>query len=145
MGDPQVKKRRSQRPKPADDEPDTVRPPFDPVKFARDSESNIRIETTPPSARPTAPPPPGVPAHAPGSSGARVALGSVSSQAVPVLVIAREDLEWFELEQHVRLLLIHVDGRQSIESICARARLKVDEALAGFHELARQGLVTLQR
>jgi len=146
MGNPQAKKARSHRPQVgAGEEPSTVRPPFDPVMFARESERAIRIESTPPSARPTAPPPAGLPEHTPGSSGARLALGSVSSQAVPVLAVAREDLEWFDLEPHVRLLLVHVDGRQSIDAITARACLKLDESLEGFHELAQQGIVTLQR
>jgi hypothetical protein len=44
----------------SDDEPPTVRPPFDPQKFARDSERALRAEeATRESAKPTMRPPPG--------------------------------------------------------------------------------------
>jgi hypothetical protein len=128
-------------------EPSTVRPPFDLEKFARDSDSMIRVETTPPSGKPTAPPPAGMlPEYSPGlTSGTMHVLGSIASDSVPVLAVAREDLEWFEIAPYPRSLLRYVDGRQSIAAICAHARFKVDEALAAFHDLARDGLVTLQR
>jgi hypothetical protein len=147
MSDHRAQKRvPSDRPKVAAEEPSTVRPPFDPVSYARESDSRLRTETTPPSARPTAPPPPGMPQYTPGaSSGTMHALGAVSSGAVPDLAVAREDLEWFELTPYVRSLLRYVDGRQSIEAICARACLKLDEVLATMHELSRDGLVTLRR
>jgi hypothetical protein len=116
------------------------------VRYARESESLIRIESTPPSARPTAPPPPGMPHYTPGAtSGTMHALGSVSSGAVPELAIAHEDLEWFDLTPYVRSLLRYVDGRQSIEAICSRACLKLDEVMGTMHELARDGLVILRR
>jgi hypothetical protein len=47
-------------PRGSDDEPPTVRPPFDPQKFARDSERALRAEeATSESAKPTMRPPPG--------------------------------------------------------------------------------------
>jgi hypothetical protein len=115
----------------------TVRPPFDPAAFAR--ESDVLIRSTPPSARPTAPPPPQYtpsPATAPPSSG----LG-----AVPELVVAREDLEWFDVTPYARSILRYVDGRQSIEAICARACLKADEVVSTIHQLERDGVITLRR
>jgi hypothetical protein len=127
-------------------EPSTVPPPFDPVSYARESEANIRIETAPSSNRPTAPPPPGLPQYAPGqASGTMHALGSVSSGAVPDLAVAREDLEWFELTPYARSLLRYVDGRQSLEAICARGCLKLDEVMGTIHDLVRDGLVTLRQ
>ncbi len=123
-----------------------MRPPFDVQEYARESDSMIRIEAAPISARPTAPPPPGMPEYAPGvRSGSMHALGSVASDAVPVLAVAREDLEWFDLTPYARALLRYVDGRETITAICTRARLKLDEAMAALHELARDGVVTLQR
>lgn len=147
MSDPRAKRRTpAELAKPAAEEPSTVRPPFDPITFARESESAIRIDSTPPSNRPTAPPPPGVPQYAPGvTSGMMHSLGSVSSGAVPELAVAREDLEWFDLTPYVRALLRYVDGRQSLEAICARACLKLDEVMATMHDLARDGLVILRR
>jgi hypothetical protein len=129
---------------PPAEEPSTVRPPFDPIKFARESDSKIRIETTPPSARPTAPPPPGVPQYAPGASGTMHSLGSVTTGAVPELSVAREDLEWFDLTPYARSLLRYVDGRQSLEAIAARACMKLDDVMAAMHQLARDGIVTLK-
>jgi hypothetical protein len=132
-------------PQPGAEEPSTVRPPFDPVSYARESDSKIRIETTPASARPTAPPPPGMPQYSPGNSGTMHSLGSVTSGAVPELAVAREDLEWFELTPYARSLLRYVDGRQSLEAITARACMKLDEVMAAMHDLARDGIVTLRR
>ncbi|MGH7293473.1 MAG: hypothetical protein ACRELB_01000, partial [Polyangiaceae bacterium] len=84
----------------------TVRPPFDPEAFARESESNIRVDTQPPSKRPTTPPAANLPQYAAGlTSGTMVSLGSVSSDAIPMLAVARDDLEWFDLSGPVRELL----------------------------------------
>jgi hypothetical protein len=128
-------------------ESSTVPPPFDPEEYARESDSRIRIETTPSSSRSTAPPPTGtMPEYAPReTSGTMQALGSVSTDAVPVLAVAREDLEWFDVAPYHRALLRYVDGRETIAVICARSCFKVDEALAAFHQLVRDGLITLQQ
>jgi hypothetical protein len=125
---------------------ETVRPPFDPETYARESESNIRIETLPPSHRPTAPPPPDMPQYQPGiTSGTMQSLGSVTSDAVPVLAVAREDLEWFDLPQVNRSLVGLVDGRRSIVELARHAGAPLDRAMASFHEMARDGIVTLRR
>lgn len=124
----------------------TVRPPFDPEAYARESETSIRLDTVPPSNRPTAPPPPGVPQYQAGiTSGTMQSLGSVTSDAVPMLAVAREDLEWFDLAQPVRTLLALVDGVVPIAGLALRAGVAVDGAMASFHELARDGIVTLRR
>jgi len=125
----------------------TVRPPFDPLTFARDSESSIRIgETQPPSARPTAPPPPGMPQYQAGlTSGTMHSLANVGSDTVPSLAVATEDLAWFELPEPAATLLGHVDGAADIGALATRSGVALDAATCTFHELARQGLVTLRR
>ncbi|HEY8092072.1 MAG TPA: hypothetical protein VIF09_29625 [Polyangiaceae bacterium] len=124
----------------------TVRPPFDPEEFARASESEIRIDTQPPSAKPTAPPPPNMPQYLPGlTSGTMISLGSIASDAVPSLAVAREDLDWFDLAQPVRELLARVDGHETIATICERCGLELDRGMGAIHDLARDGIVTLRR
>jgi hypothetical protein len=125
----------------------TVRPPFDPLQFARESESNIQIgETDPPSGRPTAPAPPGIPQYQAGlTSGTMASLGSVGLDTVPMLAVAKDDLAWFELPQPAAKLVAEVDGKVNIGVIATRARTAPDATMHAFHELARQGIVTLRR
>jgi hypothetical protein len=140
------------RPLSYDEEPEdegartTVRPPFDPEQFARESDSMIGLDGEPPSERPTAPPPPGLPQYTGGPSLPKpYSLTSVGSEAVPSLAIAREDLEWFELPRLTRDLLALVDGRSTLAVICARGGLALEAAMAACHELDCQGIVTLRR
>ena len=125
----------------------TVRPPFDPLTFARESESKVRIgETDPPSGRPTAPPPPGLPQYQAGlTSGTMESLGSVGSDTVPSLAVTHEDLAWFALPEPAATLVVHVDGTANIAALCTRSGVALDTAMATFHELAREGIVTLRR
>jgi hypothetical protein len=125
----------------------TVRPPFDPLQFARDSERKVRIsETDPPSTRPTAPPPPGMPQYQAGlTSGTMQSLANVGADTVPQLAITPEDLEWFDLPEPTALLLVLIDGVSNIGSLSQRADVALDVAMATFHELARDGIVTLRR
>ena len=131
---------------PDDEKTATVRPPFDPEEFARESDSKIRVEADPASARPTAPPPPGLPQYQPGvTSGTMHSLGSVGSDTIPSLAVARDDLEWFELPKLARSLLGHVDATATIGAIASAAGVPLDAAMAAFHQLERDGLVTLRR
>ena len=124
----------------------TVRPPFDPLEFARESDSRIPLDVEPVSARPTAPPPPGMPQyHAGLTSGTMHSLGSVGAETVPSLAVARDDLEWFELARDARALLEHIDGESTIGALSERASIALDAAMAAFHELERQGIITLRR
>ena len=125
----------------------TVRPPFDPLAFARESESKVRIgETDPPSARPTAPPPPGMPQYQAGlTSGTMHSLAGLGADTVPSVAVTPEDLEWFDLPELTALLLVLVDGTSNIGVLGLRAGVSLDEAMAAFHELARDGIITLRR
>jgi hypothetical protein len=108
----------------------TIRPPFDPQEFARESE------------RATLPPPPRMPSDAPelASSTMEVIL-PVEPTSVPELAVAKEDLEWFDLPPLARKLLEEMDGEASVEAICERAGLILADAIELVEELAREGLV----
>ena len=108
----------------------TVRPPFDPDEFARQSECQ------------TVPPPPPMPDLDPIlSSEATQEVLFVEPDTVPSLAVAREDLEWFDLSSHVRDLLHHVDGSAAIEDICARIAQPVNEGVLLVEQLIRDGLL----
>ena len=108
----------------------TVRPPFDPQEFARQSER----ETLPPPVATTSDAPDVV-------SGTMEVFWPVEATTVPTLAVAKEDLEWFELPPMARKLLEHVDGTTPIEEICARSGVSLLDASALFDELAREGIV----
>ncbi len=111
--------------------PETVKPPFDPQQFARDTESKIRLESEqPPSARPTLAPPSPLP------------LPHTSATDVPVLAITRDDLEWFALSPLGRTLLQQVNGRDTVEALAGLLRRTPEELLTELDALARDGLIT---
>lgn len=116
--------------KAADDMPTTVKPPFDPVAFARESDSRIRVESVPASSRPTAPPP------------APTQVSVARASDVPVLAIARDDLDWFELTTAARNLLRQVNGRDTVSILASLLRMSVDDLLGQLEVLARDGLIT---
>lgn len=110
--------------------PPTVKPPYDTEQFARETDTKIRMESMPPSARPTVPPPAPEPIH--------MARGT----DVPVLAISREDLEWFELSPSARDLLRQVNGRDTVEALAALFHIPADQLLTELESLAREGLIT---
>ena len=138
--------------------PMTVRPPFDPAEFARESDAKMRVATEAPALEPLAM---GSPAGlAPlvtllnealdvaGStpdvreietlSGAQDALGN---DAVPFLSVSHEDLARFDLGCDTLKLLARVNGISSLESICARAGVQEEEGAALLLNLAELGVV----
>jgi hypothetical protein len=125
-------------------EPDTVRPPFDPEEFARNADSSIRLTGSGPPAPlpPTMPPPAGLPSYpvdlAPTSSSRRVAL---HGDTILSLTVASGDLDWFDLSPRAIELLLQVNGRDSVATICARCELQLKDAIDVLDELAREGLI----
>ncbi len=108
----------------------TVRPPFDPQEFARQSE------------RVTLPPPPRAPSDAPELvSGTMEVFWPVEPTSIPELIVARDDLEWFELPPLSRRLLEHVDGTANVETICGKSGVALTDATDLFEELLREGIV----
>jgi hypothetical protein len=126
--------------------PTTRRAPFDPVEFARESEAKLLAATeVPASNKPTAPPPAIPPMgsipdvqEVEGKVGARDALGA---DAIAVLMVARDDVDWFGLSHDATKLLAFVDGVRSLETICAMASVRVEDGAAALLELAEQGMV----
>ena len=109
----------------------TVRPPFDPQEFTRQSE------------RATLPPPPKAPSDAPELlSGTMDVLWPVEATTIPELAVARDDLEWFELPPLCRKLLEHVDGAATVETVCTRAGVSMTDASDLFEDLVREGIIT---
>jgi hypothetical protein len=133
-----------------DDEPPTVRPPFDPAKFARDSERALRAEeAATDSARPTRPPPPPLVARhvedpAVESSQLLVSL-TVEDDDVPFLAIAAERIRALQLSPLARAFLRHMNERDCVSVICARAGLRMDDAVVAIEELSGAGVVSFQR
>jgi hypothetical protein len=114
----------------------TLRPPFDPEEFARQSECT------------TVPPPAGLPQCDPGNTSGTIetigsldAVASLDADMVPALLVAREDLDWFDVSPLARQLLRDVDGSLSLGEICARSGQPLDDAIRAFEQLVRDGLV----
>jgi hypothetical protein len=132
-------------------EPTTVRPPFDPEKFARESDSKLRVleesarvgeRRAAPSNRPTVPPPPGLPDYDGPVVSSPSAPPPIGMDVVPELVVAREDLEWFDLSTEARSLLQHVNGECAVGAICDKAQLSAGDVFSELERLAGEGLVT---
>jgi hypothetical protein len=130
------------------DESPTLRPPFDPEAYARDSEETLRVEGRDPldSSRPTQPPPRDAPHYAdvPESGMVQVSF-YVESDDVPILKIARERVDTLSLSPLAQALLRHVNERDTVAILCARAGLRMDDAVTGLEELAGQGVVAFHR
>jgi hypothetical protein len=123
----------------------TVRPPFDPEEFARNAESGIRLMegAPPPPLPPTMPPPAGLPEYPVDlGSSPPPKVRSVHPDAVPALAVAPSDLDWFELSPRVRQLLYHVNGRDSVATICGRSGLEPAEGIDILVGLALEGIIS---
>ncbi len=108
----------------------TARPPFDPQEFARETE------------RSTLPVPIATPSSAPDlASGTMEVFLPVEPMTIPELIVAREDLEWFDLPPAARTLLEHIDGEASVEAIAARAGLLLTDVVDIMDGLVREGFI----
>ena len=107
-----------------------MRPPFDPVEFARQSE----LSTMPPTGQ-------GPDLDPVVSTEATMEVLFFDSDTVPALAVAREDLEWFDLAQPVRDMLRHVDGEATIATVCARAKRSVEDGVGLVEQLVRDGVL----
>jgi hypothetical protein len=109
----------------------TVRPPFDPADFARESERRtMRPDADAPSQTPEV-----------GSASIVVETLAAQETSVPRLAVAHEDLEWFELSPNARRMLEFVDGAATLEVICIRMGLPLTEGMDAIEVLTREGLV----
>jgi hypothetical protein len=130
-----------------DDDPPTVRPPFDPAAYARDSERTLRAEEAVDSARPTRPPPAAlVPASERATESAQLLVNlSIESDDVPFLAVARERLQALQLSLLARMFLRFVNERDCVAVICSRSGLGMDDAVLALEELTSAGVVSFQR
>jgi hypothetical protein len=129
----------------SDDEPPTLRPPFDPAKFARDSErALVAAESATESARPTRPPPP-IPEESAVESGQLLVSLSIESDDVPFLAAGSDGVDTAALSPLARAFLRYVNQRDCIAVICSRAGLRMDDAVIAIEELAGAGVVRFQR
>jgi len=135
-------------------EPPTVRPPYDPVAYARDSERALRAEeahahAARPTRRPPAPSPPVSPIPSTedrASEGGQVLVElSVDDDDVPLLAVAEDRALQMPLSPISRTFLQHVNERDCVAVICARAGLRIDEAVIAIEELSGAGVVSFQR
>lgn len=108
----------------------TIRPPFDPQEFARESE------------RVTLPPPARMPSDAPEVvSTTMEVLLPIEATTIAEVAVGKEDLEWFELPPLAHKLLEEIDGATSIETICDRAGLVLTDAIDMVEAMAREGII----
>jgi hypothetical protein len=138
----------------ADNRP-TSRPPFDPAQFAQEAESRLRENELPASRTPThrvlpatsAPdPPPPVETmramRAVQPSGPDLQVRQVvDADAVPRLIMSKEELEWFALSPTASRVVAQVDGTSTMHAVCLRADMSNADVLAIMLELAEQGIV----
>jgi hypothetical protein len=122
----------------------TARPPFDPVEYARESERNLRAAQQISEEPITAPGLVSDPAirTAPLASELRAVAPAAppALTSVPVISVAREDLEWFDLDEARRELLDRVDGISTLAETLDRAR-DIPNAANLLQELAKQGMI----
>lgn len=71
------------------------------------------------------------------------AMGDQILEGVPTLLIAPEDLAWFELDAKGHRLLDAIDGHKSVRTLLSETGLSEPEAITILTLLERQGVVAL--
>jgi hypothetical protein len=111
--------------------PVTVRPPFDPAQFARDSDRALRASEASSSPSNDAPPAPAL----------DLRVDAVVEDWVPLLAIPRAELEWMDLKPLACALLLRVNGCSTVREIAEASRIPVREATQVFEKLSRKHVV----
>jgi hypothetical protein len=111
--------------------PITVRPPFDPAQYARDSERELEAGEEP-SSRPTTPPP---------QPALDLRADTMLEDCVPQLAVPRAELEWMDLKPLACALLLRVNGCSTVKEIADASSIAVGEASRVFEKLARKHVV----
>jgi len=131
----------------------TTRPPFDPAQFAQEAESRLRHSQSPASRRatPRAFPRPtlalasrATTRESAASARERQGRETLASNAVPVLAMSRQELEWFALSPAASRLIAQVDGIAAVDAVCTQAELPRIEGTLILLELSDQGIVTFR-
>jgi len=116
---------------PPSDDKDTIRPPFDPQDFAKQSERlTVRPDADTPSETPEI-----------GSPSMVIELLPAQETSIPRLAVGHEDLEWFDLSPNARRMLEFIDGAASLEVICIRMGLPLTDGMDAIDALTREGIV----
>jgi hypothetical protein len=124
--------------------PMTVRPPFDPATFARESDALMKAAIEAQAL--------GLPSRDMGDeadsvpdvqevevlSGAQDALGA---DAVPFLALARQEVARLDLGPDATRLLAYVNGISSLEAVSAKASITAEEGASLLLDLAERGVV----
>jgi hypothetical protein len=63
---------------------------------------------------------------------------------IPILLVAREDVGWFDGDPQEGALLASVDGRSDMHALAVRCGMDEPTALALFDALVARGLVALE-
>jgi hypothetical protein len=93
----------------------TAPPPFDPAEYARESESQLRVD---PDHKPT------------------TQIRSLPKLKARVRIVATDaDLEWFEMSDEARALLARVDGKKTLLELMEEAGVPAADVLRAFGEL----------
>jgi len=69
---------------------------------------------------------------------------TVTPDAVPVLAMSRQELEWFALSPAASRLIAQVDGIAAVDAVCTHADLPRTEGTLILLELSDQGIVTFR-
>ena len=119
----------------------TVRPPFDPVAFAKESDTAIsgrrpEIDSDMPT-NPHVNVGPLLASLAPGGS-------PISLEQVPFVVMAREDVAWFGLDDQSAELLSRINGTTTVQGLLASGEFIVTDAFRILGALAREGIIAFR-
>jgi hypothetical protein len=112
--------------------PITVRPPFDPAQYARDSERELEASEERSASRPTTPPP---------QPALDLRADTMLEDWVPQLAVPRAELEWMDLKPLACTLLLRVNGCSTVKEIAEASSIGVGEASRVFEKLARKHVV----
>ena len=134
----------------------TERPPFDLDEYVRDSEAHLKIAPlTRTLSAPTLPPPP---EHASLRDSCKelaaapdddtVGGGTLDPQrvtptldAVPVLLMAPDDLDWLDIDAESRALIALVDDTRIVEEILVLTKTDFARGITMLEKLAVEGVV----
>ena len=64
-----------------------------------------------------------------------------AGDSVPCVVVAKDDLSWFELEPAAEVVLSSIDGAASVQEIADRLTIPREHTLSILRELASHGVI----
>jgi hypothetical protein len=84
----------------------------------------------------------------PGGSGSHVRATSADApielSQVPCIIVCKEDLQWFEVEEAAKAVLARIDGESTVEAILRELPLARETSLGILRELLVHGVIELQ-